>query len=81
MGRKKEREMSNAAFDKIAKAKKRLDGWERNLNNPQKFQPIMRCEYDHAWDAYQAAKDAAYKTDPARFLELFPNEQMARENS
>lgn len=69
------------AFAKIVSTRKKLDRWEAARNDPRKFQPVMRCEYSRAFDAYQAAKDAAYKVDPTHFLSLFPDEQMARENA
>ncbi len=71
---------ADKAFSELAKHEKNLAGWKVKLDKPQKFfQPIMHAEYDRTFDKVQAAKKAALKADPLRYIEQHPGEWMARQ--
>lgn len=63
-----------------AEAKKRLDAaqyrlgrWDAALRNPRKFQPIMKIEWNTAFDAREAAAQAACRADPDMFVTDYPS--------
>lgn len=49
------------------KAQATLDGWDARLRDPKKFKPVIRCEWDRAFDKRELARDAAQKADPRQF--------------
>lgn len=67
----------NAIFARMYKTRKSLAGWRKSLDNPKKFQPVMRCEYSRAFDENVRAEGAAVKCNAKRYLAENPDHAMA----
>lgn len=70
-------DMEDATFNRMYKTRKRLDGWRKALDDPKKFQPVMRCEYGRAFDENVKAEDAAVKCNVKRYISENPDHAMA----
>lgn len=57
----------------LDKAQKKLKAWDDTLNDPGKFQPIMKMEWESAFDAREDAVQLACKADPDRFVVDYPS--------
>ena len=68
---------SDTALAKVAKARATIARWDRALADPRKFQPVMRAEYDRAFDALEKARDDARKADPVAYARAYPEEAFA----
>lgn len=70
--------MSAAAFDTLARqcalAERRLKAWDAKLDNPRFFRPVIKCEWDRAFDTREALKTKLCRMDRDRFAAIYPNE-------
>lgn len=56
----------------LDKAQKFLDGWTKLLDDPKKFQPLIKRQWELAFDARERAAIAACRSDPRAFAADYP---------
>lgn len=64
-------------LQRLAEANARLDAWAAKLRDPAKFQPIMRAEYDRAFDARESLAAMAVNADPVAYVRAYPTHAYA----
>lgn len=52
----------------------RLMAFDAKLNNPKYFQPVIKAEWDRAFDRREALKTKLCRMDRKAFSEAFPDE-------
>jgi hypothetical protein len=72
--RKQRRNQLRAAF---LAADERLSVWDKALNDPKKFKPVIKCEWDRAFDARERAAKAYYEVYPISYLKDRPAHWMS----
>jgi hypothetical protein len=55
-------------------AEQRLSAFDKKLDNPRFFRPVIKAEWDRAFDRREALKTQLCRMDPERFASLYPNE-------
>ena len=72
--RKQRRDELRKAF---LAADERLSGWDKALNDPKKFKPVIKCEWDRTFDRRELAAKAYYEAFPVSYLKDRPAHWMS----
>ena len=57
---------------KLDRAESTLAKWGKACDDKRKFYPVMKAEWDRAFDNREAAKFAACRSDPKQFAADYP---------
>jgi hypothetical protein len=73
-GRRQQRDHLRSVF---FAAEAKLASWDKALNDPEKFKPVIKCEWDRAFDVRERAAKRYYEAYPISYCKDRPNSWMA----
>lgn len=58
----------------VRRAESKLERWNAALSDKRKFYPVIKAEWNRAFDVREREKTKLCGIDPERFKAMFPNE-------